>query len=106
MEGAAAPGQSHGECPALRTGRGKGSCKEKRRKGNQGGNGDRAVSQVPGGELRKEQWVVSGVNINGKDFPGGPVVKNLPSNSRDTGLIPGPERVHILQSYSAHAPQL
>ena len=23
------------------------------------------------------------------DFPGGPVVKNLPSNARDTGSIPG-----------------
>ena len=23
------------------------------------------------------------------DFPGGPVVKNLPSNARDTGAIPG-----------------
>ena len=26
-----------------------------------------------------------------KDFPGGPVVKNLPSNAGDTGLIPGQE---------------
>ena len=25
----------------------------------------------------------------GRDFPGGPVVKNLPSNAGDTGLIPG-----------------
>ena len=25
------------------------------------------------------------------DFPGGPVVKNLPANARDTGSIPGPE---------------
>ena len=24
-----------------------------------------------------------------KDFPGGPVVKNPPSNARDVGLIPG-----------------
>ena len=24
-----------------------------------------------------------------RDFPGGPVVKNLPCNARDTGLIPG-----------------
>ena len=23
------------------------------------------------------------------DFPGGPVVKNLPANAGDTGLIPG-----------------
>ena len=25
----------------------------------------------------------------GRDFPGGPVVKSLPSNAGDTGLIPG-----------------
>ena len=25
-----------------------------------------------------------------KDFPGGPVVKNLPSNADNTDLIPGP----------------
>ena len=25
----------------------------------------------------------------GKDFPGGPVVKSLPSNARDAGSIPG-----------------
>ena len=24
-----------------------------------------------------------------RDFPGGPVVKNLPSNAGDAGLIPG-----------------
>ena len=24
-----------------------------------------------------------------RSFPGGPVLKNLPSNARDTGLIPG-----------------
>ena len=26
---------------------------------------------------------------NGRDFPGGPVVKNEPSNAGDGGLIPG-----------------
>ena len=26
------------------------------------------------------------------DFPGGPVVKNLPANAEDRGLIPGPIR--------------
>ena len=26
-----------------------------------------------------------------RDFPGGPVVKTLPSNAGDTGLIPGEE---------------
>ena len=77
---------------------GKDPTKKLRRQGNQGGNGDRVVSQVQGRGLRKDQWVVSGVNINSKDFPGGPVVKNSPANPRDTGLIPGPERFHIMQS--------
>ena len=27
-------------------------------------------------------------------FPGGPVVKKLPANTRDVGLIPGLERPH------------
>ena len=30
------------------------------------------------------------------DFPGGPVVKNLPCDARDTAFIPGPERSHML----------
>ena len=29
------------------------------------------------------------------DFPGGPVVKSLPTNARDTDAIPGPERFHM-----------
>ena len=40
------------------------------------------------------------------DFPGDTVVKNLPANAGDTGLIPGPERSHMLWSSQAHAPQL
>ena len=31
-------------------------------------------------------------------FPGGPVVKNLPANTGDMSLIPGPVRFHMLQS--------
>ena len=30
-----------------------------------------------------------------RDFPGGPVVKNLPANAGDMGLIPGPGRSHM-----------
>ena len=30
-----------------------------------------------------------------KGFPGGPVVKNLPCNARDTSSIPGPGRSHM-----------
>ena len=33
-----------------------------------------------------------------KDFPGGPVVKNPPTNAGDTDLTPGLRRSHMLQS--------
>ena len=29
------------------------------------------------------------------DFPGGPVARNLPANTEDMGLIPGPGRFHM-----------
>ena len=35
------------------------------------------------------------------DFPGGPVVENLPANAGDMGLIPGLGRFHVLQSHEA-----
>ena len=38
---------------------------------------------------RGESWGNLGRKKEGRDFPGGPVVKNLPSNAGDTGLIPG-----------------
>ena len=41
-----------------------------------------------------------------QNFPGGPVVKNLPANAGDTGLIPGWGRSHLLWSSWAHAPRL
>ena len=31
------------------------------------------------------------------DFPNGPVVKNLPADAGDIGLIPGPGRFHMPQ---------
>ena len=33
-----------------------------------------------------------------RDFPGGAMVKNLPANAGDTGLIPGPGRSHMPRS--------
>ena len=33
-----------------------------------------------------------------EDFPGGVLVKNLPVNAGDTGLIPGPGRSHMPRS--------
>ena len=41
-----------------------------------------------------------------QDFPSGPVVKNLPANTGDTGSIPGPGRSYMLQGNWACAPQL
>ena len=38
----------------------------------------------------------------GRDFPGGPAVKNLPANAGDTGSIAGPGRYHMLWSNYAH----
>ena len=35
------------------------------------------------------------VKTHGFDFPGGPVVKNPPSNAGDMGSIPGPGRFHM-----------
>ena len=32
------------------------------------------------------------------DFPGGPVIKNPPANSRDTGSIPGMGRSHMFSN--------
>ena len=32
-----------------------------------------------------------------RDFPDGPVVKNLPAKAGDTGSIPGLGRFHVLQ---------
>ena len=45
-----------------------------------------------------------------RDFPGGPVVKNLPSNAGDAGLIPGqgtkiPQAVEQLILYTTRKTQ-
>ena len=40
------------------------------------------------------------------DFPSGPVVKNLPENAKDMGLIPGSGRFHMLWGNGAQVPQL
>ena len=33
--------------------------------------------------------------LQNRDFPGGPVVKNLPANAWDVDSIPGPGRFHM-----------
>ena len=40
------------------------------------------------------------------DFPGGPVVKNLPASVGDAESIPGPGGSHVLQNNWSHALQL
>ena len=37
-----------------------------------------------------------------QDFPGGPVVKNLPTNAGDMGSIPGGESPHARRHLSSH----
>ena len=39
-------------------------------------------------------------------FPGDSLVKNLPANAGDTGLIPGLGRSHMPHNNEARAPQL
>ena len=44
--------------------------------------------------------------LNGRDFPGSAVVKNLPTNAGETGSSPGLGRSHLLRNNEARAPQL
>ena len=46
------------------------------------------------------------INKRVGDFPGGPVVKNLPANAGDRGLIPGPGKSHVPRGKKACAPHL
>ena len=46
-------------------------------------------------------------NHDFRDFPGGPLVKNLPSNAGNTGLIPGPRtKIPHATGNKVRAPQL
>ena len=45
-------------------------------------------------------------NSSMQDFPGGPVVKNLPANVGDTVSIPDPARFHVPRDNWAHVLQL
>ena len=51
------------------------------------------------------RWSLSSfVHQTRLDFPGGLVLKNLPANASDTGLIPGLERFHLLWGKRATKP--
>ena len=55
---------------------------------------------------RKLEWAFFSLESKHKGFPGGSVVKNLPSNAGDASLIRGLGRPHMQQSNKARAPQL
>ena len=63
-------------------------------------------------KLFSNYYLVIPFNINvyvkcgGRDFPGGAVVNNPPTNAGDTGLSPGPGRSHMPWSNQARVPQL
>ena len=46
--------------------------------------------------MRESMGILESRNL--RAFPGGPVVKNLPCNARDTGLTSAPVRSHMPQS--------
>ena len=46
------------------------------------------------------------LKINGRGFPGGAVVENLPANAGDMGSSPGLGRSHMPRSNWAREPQL
>ena len=50
------------------------------------------------------QFNVISIKIPKADFPGGLVVKNLPTSVGDTGLIPRPGRFYVPRDNWAHAP--
>ena len=45
----------------------------------------------------KEESEKAGLKLNNQNFPGSPVVENLPANAGDTGPIPGLGRSHMRQ---------
>ena len=73
----------------------------------------RSISDCPGLGEKRRRWEKCRVTVHRYrvsfkgdenlvklivvDFPGCPVVKNLPVNAGDAGSIPGPGRFHMLQ---------
>ena len=60
---------------------------------------------------KKKGWVVKSESHEFGDFPGGPVIKNLPFNAGAVGLIPGRETKssdaaqQLSSNYWTRAPQ-
>ena len=64
-----------------------------------------AEQELSRGDGVPECEVVPESELRQGDFPGGPVVKNLPSNAGDTGLIPGRETkiLHVVGQLNLYA---
>ena len=56
--------------------------------------------------LPPDSWVSRFLKTNIADFPAGPVVKNLPANAGDMGLIPGPWGSHMPWGNQVCVPEL
>ena len=59
---------------------------------------NRKLQQLNQDEIDNLNSSIANLKIQFAGFPGGPVVKNLPANAGDTGLIPGLGQFHRLQS--------
>ena len=55
------------------------------------------LQQLNQDEIDNLNSPITNLKIQFVGFPGGPVVKNLPANAGDTGLIPGLGQFHTLQ---------
>ena len=64
----------------------------------------KSICLGPGSESRDMSLLGNNPDKAYLDFPGGPMVKNPPVNTGNTGSIPGPGRCHMSQSNVGHVP--
>ena len=67
-------------------------------RGNELVDVDDEVSAYVSGAILDTGDLIGEQESSMEDFPGGPVVKNLPANVGDTGSIPGLGKSHQLRS--------
>ena len=75
-------------------------------RGNELVDVDDEVSAYVSGAVLDTGDLIGEQEPSADNFPGGPVVKNLPANAGDTGSIPGPGRSHMPRGNSVREPQL